>query len=303
MNSVLVVRSYGGFGDLAMMSRAVRKLQQTGCDVGFMVEGKWQRLFDDWKDLKIYDTIVGVWDQIIDIGVPCPASEVESRWVLETREASGRSTVPVDRISIFANRIGIQLSQEEKIPYIACSNDRKIGVDKPAVYIQMKTAESYRNWPFMEKIAKGFVSQGINVWTQGADEHIKGTKEFKGSILDAVALIRECVLVVSPDSFAVHAAAAVGTPCVAIMGPIGADTRIKFYPYASSVALDVPCLPCWRNENNLCHKNNTFKSWCMTHLHEGAVYQHVLARLHESMKGQLAPSVKYAVVKPNQPHL
>jgi len=303
MNSVLIVRGYGGFGDLAMISRAVRKLQQTGCDVGLMLDKKWHPLFQDWKDLKIYDQVVSAWDSIVDIGIPCPAAEIESRWVADTREASGRSTVPVDRLSIFANRIGVQLDHAEKIPYIACDRDRKVGAGKPSVYLQMKTAESYRNWPFMKKIAKGLVSRGINVWTQGADEPIRGTTEFGGHILDAVALMRECSLVVSPDSFAVHAAAAMGTPCVAIMGPIAADARIKFYPYASSVVVDVPCLPCWRNENSLCHKNNTLTSWCMSHLHEGAVYQHVLARLHEVMKGQVAPSVKYATAKANQPRL
>lgn len=303
MNSVLVVRGYGGFGDLAMISRSIRKLQQMGCNVGFVVDSKWQPLFEDWEDLKIYDAVVGAWDQIIDIGTPCPAAEIESRWVLDTREVSGRSTVPIDRLSIFANRIGVQLDQEEKIPYIACGKERRTGANKPSVYLQMKTAESYRNWPFMERIARGLINRGINVWTQGADEPIEGAKEFSGSVLNAVALMRECNLVVSPDSFAVHAAAAMGVPCVAIMGPIAANARIKFYPYASSITVDVPCLPCWRNENSLCHKNNTLTSWCMTHLHEGAVYQHVLARLHEAMKGQLAPSVKYAVAKSSQPRL
>jgi len=303
MRSVLVVRGYGGFGDLAMISRSILKLQEMGFDVGLLVDSKWRCLFDDWKDLGIFDSEVGVWDKVIDVSTPCPASEIESRWVMDTREASGRSSVPVDRLTIFSNRIGVQLNKEEKIPYIACSNERRIGADRPAVYLQMKTAESYRNWPFMEKIARYLVGRGVNVWTQGADEYIEGTKEFKGHILDSVALMRECTLVVSPDSFAVHAAAAVGTPCVAIMGPIGADARIKFYPYTSSVVVEVPCLPCWRNERILCHKNNTMTSWCMTHLHEGAVYQHVLARLNESMKGQLAPSAKYILAKPNQSRL
>lgn len=299
--SILVVRGYGGLGDLAMISRPLRKLQQAGCNVGLVIDKKWHGLFEDWQDLALYEEEVGVWDQVIDIGTPCPAAEVETRWVTDTREATYRSTVPVDRLSIFANRMGVQLDPEERIPYIALDRGRKALTEKPAVYIQMNTAELYRDWIHMETIVKGLVTRGIHVWTQGGQ--VEGAKEVKGSIMDAVALMKACALVVSPDSFAVHAAAAIGTPCVSIMGPIGSEARIRHYPFSSSISVDLPCLPCWRNEHSLCHKNGSLSSWCMQHLHEGAVYQHIMIRLRDALKGNLIPSMKYVKVKSNQPRL
>lgn len=300
-NTVLVIRGYGGFGDLCMISRPLRKLQQGGCDVGLVIDKKWHSLFEDWYDLKIFDKEVGVWDRVIDIRTPCPAAEVESRWVMNSKEPTHRSTVPIDRLSIFANRMGIQLSSEERVPFIALDKKRKAIVKKPAVYLQMHTAESYRDWDYMKAIAKGIVARGIQVWTQGGS--IEGASEFKGSIIEAVALIKSCSMVVSPDSFAVHAAAAVGTPCVAIMGPIGAKARIGNYPLASAIMVDLPCVPCWRNESIFCHKNNSLKSWCMQHLHEGAVYQHVMNRICDAMYGNTVPSTKYIKVKNDHPRI
>lgn len=299
--SVLVVRGRGGFGDLAMISRSLRKLQQAGCHVGIVLDEKWHGLFDDWKDLGLYKGEEGVWDQVIDIGTPCPAAEIEDRWIIDTREPSSRSTVPVDRLSIFANRLGVQLSPEEHIPYIALDQGRSPDIKGPAVYVQMKAAETYRDWNHMEKIAKGLVAKGVQVWTQGG--HVDGAREFKGSIMGAVALMKACVLVISPDSFAVHAAAAVGTPCVAVMGPIGAEARIGHYPYASAIMVDLPCLPCWRSENKLCNKNGSLASWCMQHLHEGAVHQHVMERLKRALEGEIVPIKKYVKAKSDQPRL
>ena len=75
---------------------------------------------------------------------------------------------------------------------------------------------------------------------------VPGSTDFTGqtSLADAVALIRRAALVVTNDSGAMHLAAALGRPAVAIFGP---TNPVQVGPYGqpgSVIRLDLPCSPC-----------------------------------------------------------
>lgn len=122
---------------------------------------------------------------------------------------------------------------------------------------------------------------------------MKGCEPVEGHLLDAVALMSRCDLVVAPDSFALHAAAAVSVPSVGVFGPIGAEERCGTYPLASTIAAKLPCMPCWRNQRMFCGKNGSSDSWCMSHLYVEYVYRHCIDRLNLISKGIKEPQRRH----------
>ncbi|MBP7216045.1 MAG: lipopolysaccharide heptosyltransferase II [Candidatus Omnitrophica bacterium] len=69
----------------------------------------------------------------------------------------------------------------------------------------------------------------------------------KTTINQLACLIKRCAVYVSCDSAALHVAAAVGTPCVALFGPT--DSRRHVPPARACVILQktLPCSPCYRS--------------------------------------------------------
>lgn len=70
------------------------------------------------------------------------------------------------------------------------------------------------------------------------------------SVLESAALLRRCVLYVGNDTGAMHLAAAVGTPCVAIFA--AREPAASWHPYGPGHVVlrrdDVPCAPCFLSE-------------------------------------------------------
>jgi ADP-heptose:LPS heptosyltransferase len=300
MDRCLVVRRHGGFGDLAMISRGLKKLIDAGQDVGFVVDARWHPLFAAWPDIKLFDSDPGDtgWTCRISLCDPCPASVTEWKDVKAHRKTSHATHVGKDRVRIFANALGVFLKPTEAIPCIMVSESNRnearavILPSGPHVYVQCTSAEEYRNWPHMETIAAKLAGEGFSVYVHGASKLIPGTIPVKLGILSSCALISMCDIVISPDSFAVHASAAMEVPCVAIMGPVGAVTRIGNYPMACAVMMNLPCVPCWRNQLDVCYKSGLQESQCMRHLWPEAVYSIVKSRIAECISGMRIPQKK-----------
>jgi len=96
----------------------------------------------------------------------------------------------------------------------------------------------------------------------------------KTSIADLPALLSQCHLFLGNDSGAMHVAAAVGLPIVAIFGPTDPDGTSPVSPRATIVQQKPYCSPCFLRRCPTDHR-------CMTAVTPAMVEAALLSRLHE----------------------
>lgn len=85
------------------------------------------------------------------------------------------------------------------------------------------------------------------------------------TVFQAFELIRRLRLFVTNDSAPMHVAAALGTPLVAIHGPINVKKFAPLSDVARSITKDIPCLPCKRVSecaSQLCFDQVTVEEVC-----------------------------------------
>lgn len=118
-----------------------------------------------------------------------------------------------------------------------------------------------RRWPAerFARVARELAARGVRVVVVGGGQEAELTKQVAGDIATDLggrtdlpvlaALLAECDILLTNDSGPMHLAAAVGTRVLVLSGP--ADTR-ETSPCGSGHVylqrLDLPCVPCVRNE-------------------------------------------------------
>jgi heptosyltransferase II len=131
----------------------------------------------------------------------------------------------------------------------------------PAVAIFPGSNAPARRWPAerFAGVARELAARGVRVVVVGAPNEAALTKQVAGDVAADLggrtelpvlaALLAECDILLTNDSGPMHLAAAVGTRVLVVSGP--ADTR-QTGPCGSGHVylqrLDLPCVPCVRNE-------------------------------------------------------
>jgi hypothetical protein len=203
----------------------------------------------------------------------CPAARVEARQAPNVRR---------DRVQIFASAMGVGLRELERSGFspryeIAAEEEafarRFVERINPArrrvVGIQLRSAETYRDFPHNEALAAElardccvllFDSLPIAGF-DGADLH-----KVVLPLQQSFAVAAQCDVLIAPDSSFVHLGAALGKPVVAIFGPIDGAVRCRRFPTVSVIgpaAQDFPCSPCWRSEYTPCRLTGQRESACL----------------------------------------
>lgn len=147
------------------------------------------------------------------------------------------------RVECFCDAAGVPCPLVPRFPVSAEDRawaedllDRAVPGTGPRVLCQMFSAKVTKNWPvarwahlFGLLTARGF--RPFVVLQSGAAFH--GAPVVSGvSHVQAMALASVSACVVAPDSGFFHAAAAVGTPCVALFGPTDPRPYCRHYPLA-----------------------------------------------------------------------
>jgi heptosyltransferase II len=141
-----------------------------------------------------------------------------------------------------------------------------------------------KRWPptHFADLARRFLERGLQVWLVGsqndristqavlaaAGESARDIRDLAGhtDLGTAIDLLSAGSLAVSNDSGLMHAAAAVGTPLVAIFGSSSPDYTPPLSEVARVARIDIACSPCFKRECPLGH----FR--CMRDLGADAVY-------------------------------
>lgn len=273
-----------------MISRALKCLVEDNCSVDLVLEKRFWPLFARWKYLRTVEKPYGQYEYTYKLCKPCPCAMVENRWVKNNKTDQGSSCVPFDRVSIFASALGIPLIQEEKIPYVLLSDEDRSKalkiyekIPRPWIYFQSGANETYRSWPYSQEFCIAAGRIGISIISHGIQnpQLVSRCIHMDTDILTSCAIIEAADLVVTPDSMALHAAAALNKPCVAIFGPIGAKTRTSHYPSCTAITpRGLECVPCWRDQCHPCLISGKESSECLRSIKVDHILSVVMEKLH-----------------------
>lgn len=306
---ILITRAMGGIGDILMMTPGLRALTLIYPDaqIDFAIPKSFHPILLGLEGINVLD----INDEPVDIGsyskwvnlTDCPAGKVESKQYPNVRS---------NRIEIFAKAMGVsryklrkytkglplfQVMPEEQswaTDFISHINQNQL----PLLGIQPFSADSYKNWPYMEDFVKEashthyiliFHHEEINGF------EYSNVHKVKQPLRKSVALAKQCKSMVVVDSSFHHFAGALGIPTVSIFGATSGKVFSRYYPnvqLATPKKSDYPCYPCWRNEHKPCHLTNGRESICFRSIS----IESVKSKL-QSAESQVLPNLLQRVIK------
>lgn len=277
---ILVTRAMGGIGDLFMMTPGLLALKQKYPQalIDFAIPKSFHAVFEGLPGIRL----LNIDDDPIEIQkykrwvnlTDCPAGKLESKQYPNVRQ---------NRIEIFARSMGISKPRLSRthgfLPFYSVREDEREWAQRylqqinpegrPVIGVQPFAADSYRNWPHMEKLVEElshkycvlvFHHEPLNGF------RFDNVTTVVEPLRNSIALASLCERLVVLDSSFLHIAAALKVPTIAIFGAISGRLRTKDYPNIQLLApskAEFPCYPCWRHEHKPCHLTNGRESICL----------------------------------------
>jgi ADP-heptose:LPS heptosyltransferase len=164
---------------------------------------------------------------------------------------------------------GLELNTIERRPSYALRDDEVTAAlthwPRPetsggvVVGLQVQASAKCRTYPRNAELIERLVARGhgvrlfnepgrrnlVHEW--GNQVHDLGAGEPNGrapNVRESIALMKDCAVVIAPDSSLVHAAGALGVPCVGLYGSFYGPTRMADYPSVSYLQGRAECAPC-----------------------------------------------------------
>jgi ADP-heptose:LPS heptosyltransferase len=266
---ILVTRAMGGLGDLLMMTPGLRALRarHPATPIDFAIPRGFFPLLAGNPDVRL-----------VDIESPDLDPAAYRLWFDLTDCPAARS----DRVQIFAAAMGVgarALARRGHAPRYAVSAEEaafardylaRLHTDgRPLVGIQLRSAESYRDFPHNAALAAELARDCSVLLFDPlpiAGFDLPHVHKVVLPLRQSFAVAALCDVLVAPDSSFVHLGAALGKPVAAIFGPIDGAVRTRRFPSVKVVApspSDFPCSPCWRSEHTPCRLTGQRESACL----------------------------------------
>jgi ADP-heptose:LPS heptosyltransferase len=169
----------------------------------------------------------------------------------------------VPSIDILADSIGIRLTDDEKRNGYKreFSDDSMVSLSLPAktskkrVGVQLNASAKCRDYPWMDELLSVLSLADIELFLWRNEdralqeilraEHVVDVMSiYKPSPADTLRIVGTCDLIITPDSFLLHAAAAMDVPCLSLHGSFHADVRARYYHKNVSLQGDLMCQNC-----------------------------------------------------------
>jgi len=131
--------------------------------------------------------------------------------------------------------------------------------NRTAIGIELRCAEKWRDYPYMDVVAKELLNLGFNVYVFDLEYglRINGINNIVGQSLRTVMqYIANMDLMICPDSGLMHIAGALDVPMLAIVAPTDFATRLQSYNNVVGVDFDCKDYPCWYNP---CKGQNSYQ--------------------------------------------
>lgn len=271
---VLVVRM-GGLGDLIMLTPSLRSLHKIHKSKIVLATSP-ENIFV-MKGLPYIDSVIPIREAESDRN----ATIIDLRYRVESPEVGGtlntKLYTSVNRIDMFARLMKVELD-DRKVD-VALDQHNVSKVKKLIKYsskfkyigIQASCTSNLRTIPpqYIPELASKLTKiRNLKVVIFGRSEFwhgripavdlraIKGRKiiNLMDKMENAGDLIALCSIVdylVAPDSSAIHIAAALYKPCLALFGNIDPYLRTHYYPTVKNLypSGELECIPCWDFQN------------------------------------------------------
>jgi len=171
------------------------------------------------------------YDHLINFDSPCPCGFYESR----------TPKIELAREQIFTLScglpwLGIKPEVYPRARDLEFAHEFLEKFERPLIGLVLRTAEKWKNWPFIEKLARRLIKRKVGtvfLFDKRIGLSIKYLVNITGFDLGKVAgLVASMDLLVSPDTGLFHLAEALDTTCIALFGSM--DSRIRRSLYDSS---------------------------------------------------------------------
>lgn len=266
----LLVARYGGGGDLLFISGLTRELKRRWpeAQIDVICDRKWHFIWATNRDARRY----------MDYRRRFTVDEVEEHDCLLLFEGVIEAD-PAPRgnaYDLFYEQAGIDPATvplvNKRPHWVPARGDakkarrllRELGVeDRPTVAVQWRSNSPIRTYPPepLWNVCRELAGAGCEVlilgrerevprWARG--ERIHRLAESGARIEVLAALVGMVDLLVGPDSFFTHLAAAVETPSVALYGPFTAESRVAYYPRCTALEATADCAPCFLHGHRPC---------------------------------------------------
>lgn len=302
---ILLKRRLGGIGDVIMSTPILKHLKRLipNCEITYAtdLDYSWGALKKVMEHNPYVDIIVGnkqFKETDYDYSVDITATGLN-------REKAG--TIPPNRIDMFAEEVGIDVSSDPIPDWIVTVNEReeirewikqyipkgKKREDYNLIMLQCRSNDARRTWPLehvdsladllIEKDEKNIVF--LMDWGGTVDRWVDRERVYaiKDQVIEeTAAFMEQCDLVICPDSSLLHLAGALNKKTVTVFGPIPPDSRVNYYPNCTAVYRKLPCSFCFYTPK--CSSSNNTKLECLTKLMPETVLEAVEKKMKEKDK-------------------
>ena len=290
---ICVYRRLGGIGDVIMTTPMLKHIKRLmpNCHLVYATDLKYSNgaLADIMRHNPFIDELVSFHDvsaKDFDFFTDVTATGLD-------REKPG--VIPLNRIDMFAQQAGIDVSSDPLPDYIVSEDEREWAKRKIKEYclpkekdeiflvgVQLKSNDKRRTWP------EGHIKELLRLLTEDKntrvilfswDKNIKISMPqvftFGESFVYTAAMVEQCDVVVVPDSALLHIAGALQKKIVAIFGPVPPESRINHYTNATALVAGMPCQYCWYRPT--CGSNQT----CLSNIEPAMVVKAVKEKREE----------------------
>jgi len=242
--SVGIIRDMNGRGDVLMASviaKALKYKYGEDVEVWFAVKKGYERILkhNPYVD-RVYTGQEAMLKAVPDIKID--VNNLEFR--VETKDFERDGKVIKNRASIYLEQMGLFL--ENKTPTYVVTNDEKVWAqewlvaqdydkDRPVIGLQLDGSNVSRTYPHMEKLMGLFPEDGPQFVI--LDRKIDDKYEFNMEQLGAI--VEQCDIVVSPNSYVYHLAGALKKRAVMVCGSVDGEIWVEDYEKVSCV--QIPC--------------------------------------------------------------
>lgn len=276
-DSILILRRYGGLGDILMQSILFPEIRRQFPDlyITYAIPRNFVSLFNnctaidqviDCEDIPALPELIssGKYNFIGDISRSCIEYEMKS-----LRE---KGFVDKHRVDIWAESIGfnpviyktcIRLTPDE----IKKAREYLNPDGRPTIGFAPYSIAGDRSYPYIRELINSLNERGYRVFLIHHAEPVEAQNCEKLINIDLRllgAIIKNMDIVISADTGILHYAGILEVPVIGIFGVTDSRARISFY---NATALQGKCdkdrPPCWGSQSAFCRKNNTGVSFCM----------------------------------------
>jgi ADP-heptose:LPS heptosyltransferase len=274
-DSILVLRRYGGMGDILMQSMIFPEIRKRfpNSKIIYAIPKNFHPLFENCTDIdEIQGTlgndtalerllVTGEYGFIGDVSTACAAYECKS--------IKARGFVDKERSDIWAEHLGIKLKKHKTcIRFLPEEIEKARDYLKPdgrsIVGIAPYSANIDRSYPYIQELIDGLRAKGMSpVLIHHHDLKYECEKLIGIDLRKLGAAISLMSLMISTDTGPLHYAGILGVPVIGIFGVTDSKVRLSYY---NAVAIQGQCskqeYPCWGGKSAFCKKGNGIAS-CM----------------------------------------